>query len=59
VVVAAADGRPIGLLGIADAPRETSPAVAALHQAGVEVVMLTGDNRAPPNASPASSASAG
>jgi Cu2+-exporting ATPase len=47
VVAAAADGRPLGLFGIADAPRETSmAAIQALHQAGVEVVMLTGDNRA-------------
>jgi Cu2+-exporting ATPase len=47
VVAAAADGRPLGLFGIADAPRETSvAAIRALHEAGVEVVMLTGDNRA-------------
>ncbi len=45
VVVAAVDGRVAGLIGIADAPRETSAAaVAALHDLGVEVVMLTGDN---------------
>jgi Cu2+-exporting ATPase len=47
VVLAAADGRPLGLFGIADAPRETSAtAIQALHDAGVQVVMLTGDNRA-------------
>jgi Cu2+-exporting ATPase len=47
VVMAAADGRPLGLFAIADAPRETSaPAIQALHQADVQVVMLTGDNRA-------------
>ena len=35
------------MLGIADAVRETSAAaVAALHEAGVQVVMLTGDNQA-------------
>jgi Cu2+-exporting ATPase len=46
-VVVAVDGRAAGLIGIADAPRDTSAAaVAALHQAGVEVVMLTGDNQA-------------
>jgi Cu2+-exporting ATPase len=46
-VIAAVDGRAVGLIGIADAPRETSvSAVQALHEAGVEVVMLTGDNRA-------------
>jgi P-type Cu2+ transporter len=47
VVMAAADGRPLGLFAIADAPRETSvAAVQALHDGGVQVVMLTGDNRA-------------
>jgi Cu2+-exporting ATPase len=47
VVMAAADGRPLGLFAIADAPRDTSvAAVQALHDAGVQVVMLTGDNRA-------------
>jgi Cu2+-exporting ATPase len=47
VVMAAADGRPLGLFAIADAPRETSAAaVQALHQANVQVVMLTGDNHA-------------
>jgi Cu2+-exporting ATPase len=46
-VIVAVDGRAAGLIGIADAPRETSAAaVAALHNAGVEVVMLTGDNEA-------------
>ncbi|SPL98742.1 Lead, cadmium, zinc and mercury transporting ATPase; Copper-translocating P-type ATPase [[Actinomadura] parvosata subsp. kistnae] len=46
-VIAAVDGRAAGLIGVADAPRATSAAaVAALHQAGVEVVMLTGDNEA-------------
>jgi Cu2+-exporting ATPase len=46
VVMAAADGRPLGLFAIADAPRETSvAAVQALHDADVQVVMLTGDNR--------------
>jgi Cu2+-exporting ATPase len=47
VVLVAVDGEPAGLIGIADAARDTSPAaVAALHELGVEVVMLTGDNRA-------------
>ncbi|MCX5277818.1 heavy metal translocating P-type ATPase [Streptomyces virginiae] len=47
VVIAAVDGRAAALIGIADALRETSPAaVADLHSLGVEVVMLTGDNRA-------------
>ncbi len=47
VVVAAVDGRAAGLVAIADAPRPTArAAVEALHELGVEVVMLTGDNRA-------------
>ena len=46
-VIAAVDGKAAGVIGIADAIRETSPAaVAELHQLGVEVVMLTGDNEA-------------
>jgi Cu2+-exporting ATPase len=46
-VIVAVDGRAAGLVGIADAPRETSAsAVEALHEEGVEVVMLTGDNEA-------------
>jgi len=47
VVVVAVDGQAAGLIGIADAPRPTSrAAVGALNEAGVEVVMLTGDNEA-------------
>jgi Cu2+-exporting ATPase len=47
VVCVAVDGEAVGLIGIADAPRPTSAeAVAALKGAGVEVVMLTGDNEA-------------
>jgi P-type Cu2+ transporter len=47
VVVAAVDGRAAGLVAIADAPRPTAKAaVQALHELGVEVVMLTGDNQA-------------
>ncbi|MFG1710998.1 heavy metal translocating P-type ATPase [Nonomuraea sp. M3C6] len=46
-VIAAVDGRAVGLIGIADAPRDSSAAaVSALHESGVEVVMLTGDNEA-------------
>ena len=46
-VMVALDGHASGVIGIADAPRETSPAaIQALHEAGVEVVMLTGDNEA-------------
>ncbi|HTE67112.1 MAG TPA: heavy metal translocating P-type ATPase [Candidatus Binatia bacterium] len=46
-VVVGVDGRAAGVLGIADAPRETAAAaVRDLHEAGVEVAMLTGDNEA-------------
>ena len=46
-VAVAVDGRAVGLLAIADAPRASSrAAVDALHELGVEVAMLTGDNRA-------------
>jgi len=47
VVVVAVDGRAAAVLGISDAPRSTAKAaVEALQQQGVDVVMLTGDNRA-------------
>ncbi|MFC9109276.1 heavy metal translocating P-type ATPase, partial [Streptomyces harbinensis] len=46
VVVIGVDGRPAGLIALADAVRETSAeAVTALHDLGIEVVMLTGDHR--------------
>ena len=46
-VMVAIDGRAAGLVGLADAVRPSSAAaVAALHEAGVDVVMLTGDNEA-------------
>jgi len=46
-VCVAVDGRPVALIGIADATRPTSaPAIAALREQGVQVVMLTGDNAA-------------
>ena len=45
-VFVAVDGRAVALLGIADAPRPRSrAAVRSLHELGVEVVMLTGDNQ--------------
>jgi Cu2+-exporting ATPase len=44
-VIVAVDGRAVGVLGLADAPRETAAeAVRQLHELGAEVVMLTGDN---------------
>jgi Cu2+-exporting ATPase len=47
VVHVARGGKLWGLVAIADAPRPTSAAaVAALRERGVEVAMLTGDNRA-------------
>ncbi|MDX1507585.1 MAG: copper-translocating P-type ATPase [Woeseiaceae bacterium] len=47
VVFVAIDGRPAGLLGITDPIKATTPAaVRALQQAGIRIVMLTGDNRA-------------
>ena len=46
-VLGAVDGRAVAVVGLADAARETAPlAVASLHQLGIEVVMLTGDNEA-------------
>lgn len=46
-VIVAVDGRAVGLIGLADAPRETSKrAVISLGAAGIDVVMLTGDNEA-------------
>ncbi len=46
-VFVAVDGRAVAVIGIADAVRETSAAaIAALHQAGIRVAMLTGDNQA-------------
>jgi Cu+-exporting ATPase len=39
-------GRPAGIFAIADPIKPTTPeAIAALHRAGVRIVMLTGDNR--------------
>lgn len=46
-VLVAVDGKAVGVIALADAARETAaPAVAAMHEAGIEVVMLTGDNEA-------------
>src|SRR6266478_1463969 len=41
------DGRPAGLLGVADPIKESTPeALRLLRESGVRVVMLTGDSRA-------------
>jgi Cu+-exporting ATPase len=41
----AVDGTPAGLLGVADPIKESTPeALEMLHEAGIEVVMLTGDS---------------
>lgn len=46
-VLVAVDSRGAGVIALADAARETSAdAVASLHEIGVEVVMLSGDNEA-------------
>lgn len=51
VVWVAADQKVIGLLGISDAIKESTPhAVEALHQRGVRLIMATGDNEATANA---------
>ncbi|HZD51429.1 MAG TPA: copper-translocating P-type ATPase [Woeseiaceae bacterium] len=43
----AVDGRPAGLIGVADPIKPTTPrAIAELHDAGLKVVMLTGDHAA-------------
>jgi Cu2+-exporting ATPase len=46
-VLIAVDGRAVGVIALADAARPTAAAtVAALHESGIAVVMLTGDNEA-------------
>jgi Cu2+-exporting ATPase len=46
-VVVAVDGQAVGLIGLADAARPTAlTAVRSLHDEGIQVVMLTGDNQA-------------
>ena len=47
VIFVAVDGRPAGLLGVADPIKSSTPeAIRALHEEGVRIVMLTGDSRA-------------
>jgi Cu+-exporting ATPase len=46
VVFIAVDGNPAGLLGVADPIKESTPeALKSLHEAGVRVVMVTGDSK--------------
>jgi Cu+-exporting ATPase len=46
VMFVAFDGGPIGLLGVADPIKEsTAEAIRSLHEDGIRIVMLTGDNR--------------
>ena len=46
VMFVAVDGKVIGLLGVADPIKESTPeAIDALHKEGIRIVMLTGDNR--------------
>ncbi len=45
VMFIAVDGKAAGILGVADPIKQSTPAaIAALHQAGLRLVMLTGDN---------------
>ena len=45
VMLLAIDGKPAGLIGVADPVKEsTAEAIRALHEEGVQVIMLTGDN---------------
>jgi Cu+-exporting ATPase len=47
VMFVAADGKLAGLLAVSDPIKETTPAaIRELHEEGLRVVMLTGDNRA-------------
>ncbi len=46
VMFVAIDGQVAGLIGVADPIKQTTPeAIRFLHDEGIEVVMLTGDNR--------------
>src|SRR5881296_453727 len=46
VVLVAVDGRPAGLVGVADPIKPSTPeALAALHAEGIRVVMVSGDSR--------------
>lgn len=46
VMFVSVDNKVIGLIGVADPIKETTPeAIDALHKEGIRIVMLTGDNR--------------
>jgi Cu+-exporting ATPase len=46
VMFVAVDGRPAGLVGVADPIKESAPeAIRTLHAEGIRVVMMTGDSR--------------
>ena len=46
VMLLAMDGEAAGLIGVADPIKQsTAAAIADLHEEGIEVIMLTGDNR--------------
>ena len=46
VMFVSVDGQVVGLLGIADPIKETTPeAIKQLHELGIRIVMLTGDSR--------------
>ena len=46
VMLLAIDGKPAGLIGVADPVKASTPdAILALHEERVQVIMLTGDNR--------------
>ena len=50
-IFVAVDGLPVGILAIADPIKATTPAaMESLRQAGIRVVMVTGDNRTTANA---------
>jgi len=46
VMFVTADGKTAGLIGVADPIKQSTPeAIRALHEEGLRIVMLTGDNR--------------